>query len=158
MPKVLIRKALEDDIRKCLLASDFEGVRDRARIEKVLRQLVALIDDSKVTKERSTTIPPLTVLQIMKRVMGPSLVIPPAYSRGDFKALTPLFTLIKNRVALLGMDEADIEKAAERALKRMKLPAGVDWVVKSFDRLLADEEEAPQTTGGTVNLGLPDEG
>lgn len=147
MIRIRINVALERQIRTLASA----GTEDKTG--QVMRKLVALMDDAGVTAKRVATMSPMTVVSIIRRVMGTQVRLTPALARGDVRAATPLLSFIKNRVAMLGLTEEEVELAAERALRTMQLPTSIEWVVKSLDKLLAPDDGG----GERVVLGLPEE-
>lgn len=139
--KITVTKAIEEKLRAA--ADDCSPGNAFASLA---RQLVGRIDDArnrKATAEKK--LGAHAILNVMRGVLGTSLILPPMISSG-FRSW------VANRVAMLGMTLEDVERAAERAKRVYRHPMTAEWVVKTFDRLCAPEDQVTQDRDGELRF------
>jgi hypothetical protein len=136
--KIQIGVRIEETLRKLAgwVPAFAPSEKDLKEWSSTARKLVAQLDDARSRKAKAQGINPNHVVNIIRGVLGNAAILPPNWDTG--KGRGPLLSLIKYRVQFLGVDEADIERAAARAKATWRLPVSVEWVVKKLDTLLSE--------------------
>lgn len=108
------------------------------------RQLLAKIEDAKKRKEAAAGINPFRVVEIIREVLGRSVVLPPSFDAPHApRAKGPLLALVKQRINFLQLTEEDVERAATRVKHsaQWRKPIQMEFLIRRIDVILAAAEE-----------------
>lgn len=140
-PKITITKKLEADLREFSAAVSSAGTCEDG--QKIARQLIARIDDARNRKALKEGLSPWEALSIIKRV-HPMVVVPPDPG--------PTLGKLKQKIALLGLTDELVERAALRAKTELRVPLAINYFITQLDVLIAEREEVETVEADDVRV------